>query len=213
MHLDGFLADAELGSDLLVHLPADDEIEHFPFARRERRQANREVVLGDLLLMAAEDFLPDFPNARVMLWGDGPGRKALQGLAKRLRLKRVSFPGPTRDPMQAYAAMDIFVNPARWEAGPYTVLEAMACGLPVVATDVAGNADYVLHDETGLLTPPELPGPIAGALHPLLADLDLRAAYGAAGRKRVESEFTLDRMLATTLAVYREVISERGMGE
>ncbi|HOF88904.1 MAG TPA: glycosyltransferase family 4 protein, partial [Armatimonadota bacterium] len=163
----------------------------------------------DLLLMAAEDFLPDFPHARVMLWGEGPGRKALQGLAKRLRLTRVSFPGPAHDPRQAYAAMDIFVAPSRWEAGPYAVLEAMACGLPVVAADVAGNADYVLHDDTGLLTPPELPGPIAGALRPLLADLDLRAAYGAAGRARVETAFTLDRMIAATLAVYRAVTRER----
>jgi glycosyltransferase involved in cell wall biosynthesis len=162
----------------------------------------------DLLLMAGEDFLPDFPEARVLLWGDGPGRKALQKLTARLRLKRVAFPGATRDPWQAYAAMDIFVAPSRWEAGPYAVLEAMACGLPVVASDVAGNADYVIHDETGVLVPADLPGPIAGALHPLIADLDLRAAYGEAGRKRVETQFTLAQSLQLTAAVYREVMAE-----
>jgi glycosyltransferase involved in cell wall biosynthesis len=219
--------DAGLPEERLVIVPNGLDLNYWRRPTREQRRAARaalglaegDVVVGamarcvpqkglDLLLTAAEDFLPDYPASHVLIWGDGPQRRGLEKMAARLRLPRVRFLGAARDAYSAFAAMDIFVAPSRWEAGPYAVLEAMACALPVVATDVPGNADYVVHDETGLLTPADLPGPIAGALHPLLADLDLRAAYGDAGRKRVETTFTLEQMVGETMAVYREVLAE-----
>lgn len=218
--------DAGLPEERLAVVPNGLDLSFWRRPTRDQRRAARsaagiadgDVVVGamarcvpqkglDLLLTAAEDFLPDYPEAVILVWGDGPDRRALEKTAARLRLPRVRFLGATRDPWSAFAAMDIFVAPSRWEAGPYAVLEAMACGLPVVATDVPGNADYVVHDETGLLTPADLPGPIAGALHPLLADLDLRAAYGDAGRLRIEQEFTLEQMVSETMDVYRDVLA------
>ncbi|HEY3379267.1 MAG TPA: glycosyltransferase [Armatimonadota bacterium] len=164
----------------------------------------------DLLLAAAEEFLPDFPDARVMIWGDGPERRALQRLARRLRVKRVAFYGEASEPWRAYAVMNIFCAPSRWEAGPYAVLEAMACGLPVVASDVPGHADYLEHGESGLLVPADLPGPLDGALRSLLRDTDEREALGEAARRRVAHHFTLERMVAETAAVYRALVPREG---
>jgi len=194
-------------------LPTPDE-------RRQARQAlgisDDETLIGamarltpqkgiDLLLQAAEDILPDFPTARIIIWGDGPQRAMLERMARRLRLRRVTFAGSTRTPREAYMAMDIFCAPSRWEAGPYAVLEAMASGVPVVAADVAGHADAIVEDETGLLAPPELPGPIAGALRALLVDEDPRKDMGLAGRLRVTQHFSVETMVAATANVYREV--------
>lgn len=216
--------DAGLPAEKLVVIPNGLDLAQWPVPTPEERRAARaalglapgEVIVGamarfvpqkglDLLLGAADDFLTLFPAVRLCLWGDGPQRRMLERMAARLRLPRVRFLGETRDPWHAFAAMDVFVNPARWEAGPYAVLEAMACCLPVAASAVPGNADYVAHEATGMLAPPDLPGPIAGALHPLLGDEDIRHAYGQAARARVETHFTLARMVAATAAVYRHI--------
>lgn len=105
--------------------------------------------------------------------------------------------------------MDIFCAPSRWEAAPYAVLEAMACGLPVVASAVPGHVDYIVHDVTGKLEEPELPGPIAGGLRALLANKDIRTAFGDAGRKRVERAFTIDAMLENLAALYQSVYAKQ----
>jgi glycosyltransferase involved in cell wall biosynthesis len=189
--------------------------------RRSYGVTDDEMVIGamarlapqkgiDLLLEAAEDILPDFPQARILIWGDGPQRKRLRGLARRLRLQRVTFLGNTEHPWNAYAAMDIFCAPSRWEGGPYAVLEAMACGLPVVASEVAGHTDCVEDDVTGRLVTPELPGPIAGALRSLLVDSYHLRLLGQAGRRRLEKAFTLEHMVRSTEALYQEVLVRQG---
>jgi glycosyltransferase involved in cell wall biosynthesis len=184
-------------------------------ARRALGVTGEEIVIGalarlvpqkgiDLLVQAAEDLVQDFPNARILIWGDGPQRNSLVALAQRLRLSRMQFVGETDDPARAYAAMDVFCSPSRWEGCPYAVLEAMACGLPVVASDIAGHADLIVDGESGVLCESELPGPLAGALRITLADEDVRASFGAAARKGVEA-YTIEVMVESTAAVYREV--------
>ena len=163
----------------------------------------------DLLLAAAEEFLPDFPTARLLIWGEGPQRKALERLTRQLRLPRVTFLGTCASPWDAYAAMDIYVAPSRWEAGPYAVLEAMACGLPVVASAVAGHTDYVEDNHSGLLVAADMPDPLDGALRSLLIDADRRELMGRNGRRRVLQYFTLSTMVARTAQVYREVAAEQ----
>jgi len=185
-------------------------------ARRALGITGKEIIIGalarltpqkgiDLLVQATEDLAQDFPDMRILIWGDGPQRNALIALARRLRLPCVQFVGETRDPARAYAAMDVFCSPSRWEGCPYAVLEAMACGLPVVASDVAGHSDLIEDGESGVLCESELPGPLAGALRVPLADEDVRAAFGAAARRRVEA-FTIERMVEATAVVYREVM-------
>jgi len=186
-------------------------------ARRAFGITDAELVIGalarlvpqkgiDLLVQAAEDLLPDFPGVRIMIWGDGPQRKSLLDLSRRLALPGIQLLGETRDPAQAYAAMDVFCNPARWEGCPYAVLEAMACGLPVVASDITPHTGLLANGEAGILCENDLPGPLAGALRIVLADQDVRDAFGAAARRHVE-EYTVERMVAGTAAVYREVLA------
>ncbi len=219
---------AGLPVDTLTVIPNGLDCTRWPLpSAAERRQARRaygiadaEVVIGalarlepqkgiDLLLESADDFLADFPQARLIIWGEGAQRKSLQRLALRLGLQRVTFAGACADPWHAYAAMDIFCAPSRWEGGPYAVLEAMACGLPVVASAIAGHEDYLEDGVTGLLASTELPGPLAGALRGVLADVDIRDTLGSAARHHVEHEFTLERMVADTAGVYREVAANR----
>jgi len=215
---------AGLPEDKLAVIPNGiDPARWTPALPKERAAARRalgindeEVVIGamarlapqkgiDLLVQAAEDVLPDFPQARFLIWGDGPQRESLIALARRLRLPRVQFVGETREPARAYAAMDVFCNPSRWEGCPYSVLEAMARGLPVVASDIAGHAHLIADGESGVLCESDLPGPLAGALRIVLADEDVRAAFGVAARAQVE-QYTIQRMVEGTAAVYCEVM-------
>ena len=215
---------AGLPEDKLVVIPNGIDIAQWPVPTPEQRRqarvrwglADNDLVIGamarlvpqkgiDLLLVAAEELFEEFRGARLVIWGDGPDRRMLLRLARRLGVRRVHFPGEAHNPWQAYAAMDIFCAPSRWEAGPYAVLEAMACGLPVIASEVPGHVDYLENDVSGLIVPAELPGPLDGALRTLLIDADRRDALGEAARHRVIHAFTVERMVADTAALYREV--------
>lgn len=214
-----------LAEEKLVVVPNGIDTREWPVPTPDQRRDARarqgfgasDVVVGtmarlvpqkglDLLLVAAEELFVDFRSLRIAIWGDGPQRRFLQRLVRQKNLRQVSFCGETREPWQAYAAMDIFCAPSRWEAGPYAVLEAMSCGLPVVASDVAGHADYLDHDVSGLIASAELPGPLAGALRTLLIDPDRRAALSEAARRQVAEEYGVERMVAATATVYRQAI-------
>jgi glycosyltransferase involved in cell wall biosynthesis len=88
-------------------------------------------------------------------------------------------------------------------------LEAMACGVPVVATAVGGQIDSVVHGVTGVHVPPRDPSALAAALRELLADRERRAALGAEGRRRARRLYGFDRIAAATREVYEEVIPAR----
>lgn len=125
--------------------------------------------------------------------GDGGARAALEAQAAALGLQtRVRFAGwleRTALP-DAYRAADLFVFPSRDEGMPNVVLEAMASGLPVAATDIAGNRDLVVDGETGFLLPVDDVAALAAALERLAADPDLRRRMGAAGRARAVERFS-----------------------
>lgn len=125
--------------------------------------------------------------------GDGGARPALEAQAAALGLQtRVRFAGwleRTALP-DAYRAADLFVFPSRDEGMPNVVLEAMATGLPVAATDIAGNRDLVVDGETGFLLPVDDVAALTAALERLAANPDLRRRMGAAGRRRVVERFS-----------------------
>jgi glycosyltransferase involved in cell wall biosynthesis len=101
--------------------------------------------------------------------------------------------------------LDVFALPSRYEGISNTIIEAMASGLPVVATRVGGNAELVIEGETGMLVAAEDPNAMAAALHSYVASHERRRAHGAAGRARVEARFSLRNMVDGYLAVYDEV--------
>ena len=104
-----------------------------------------------------------------------------------------------------YRTAAVFCLPSWYEAMPLSVLEAMACGVPVVATDVGDVARLVLDGETGLLVPPRDPPALAAALGRLLRDPELRTRMGAAGRRRVLEQFSGAAVLARLDVMYDDL--------
>jgi glycosyltransferase involved in cell wall biosynthesis len=147
-------------------------------------------------------------DGRLVVVGDGEERERLERLARDLQLAEgVVFAGrqpPERMPLY-FAAADVFLFPTeRDEAAPLVLPQAMACGLPVIAS-AAGSVAEVVHrpGENGLLVPPgDIPA-LTDAMRILARDENVRRKLGSAARARVEEEYTLDRMVERTLAVYR----------
>jgi glycosyltransferase involved in cell wall biosynthesis len=142
----------------------------------------------------------------------------LERLRVELSLTRRVFLLGWRDAVAPlYAGCDLYVHPSRSEACPLAVLEAMAAGRAVVATDVGGvpelvvpgGLDRAMPGETGLLVPPENPRALAAAIEVLLADPARCEAMGRSGRARVEAHFSLDRCIDRHAALYRAVVEGR----
>ena len=123
----------------------------------------------------------------------------------------VRFVGRVRDEelLQWYAAADVFVLPSSSEAQGIVALEAMACGLPVVASAVGGLLGTLEDGRTGYLVPSGEVEPLADRIAALLEDEPLRTSMGAAARERVVREFSWSRAVADTLQVYGEVLACR----
>jgi glycosyltransferase involved in cell wall biosynthesis len=151
------------------------------------------------------------PALRLLLVGDDPfgdGRRRAEALARELDLgARAVFAGIRRDVPRVLAASDAFVMSSLWEGLGLVFLEAMAAGLPVLATRVSAVPEVVVDGETGLLVPPSDAATLAAGIERLAADPDLRRRLGAAGRARVRERFGLERMVEETLAVYAELTS------
>jgi predicted dehydrogenase/glycosyltransferase involved in cell wall biosynthesis len=165
-----------------------------------------------LLLAALPAILAAHPGATVLLAGDGPLlRPVARDVARRGLAGAVRMLGPRGDVPDLMAAADLLLLPSRFEGLPLVALEAMAAGLPVVATDVPGNADAVEHGVTGWLAAPE-PAAFAGAVLAALGDEDARRDRAAAARERQASRFGLDRMVDEVRGVYAEVARQGGAG-
>jgi glycosyltransferase involved in cell wall biosynthesis len=156
--------------------------------------------------------LAQVDNATLVIVGDGAERAALEALANDLGVaRRIHWAGHRRDGDRLLPAFDLFVQPSLHEGLPNTVLEAMAAGLPVVATGVGGTPEVVVDGITGLLVPPRDPDALAQAITRLLHDPDLRLQMGQAGRERVASHFTVARMVEQTEQLYEQLLAEKGI--
>lgn len=143
---------------------------------------------------------------RLDVVGDGPDRASLEELHRSLGLDgRVGLTGTRNDVPELLAASAVFVLSSRSEGLPISVLEAMAAGLPVVASDVGGLREQVVDGETGYLVPSGDAAALADALARLLDDPALRGRLGAAGRARAERLFDLPAFRAAHLTLYREL--------
>jgi sugar transferase (PEP-CTERM/EpsH1 system associated) len=150
-------------------------------------------------------------RARLVIVGDGPLRPQVEQAVREAGLgERVWLAGERQDIPRILGALDCFVLPSRAEGISNTLLEAMACGLPVVATAVGGNGELVLPGETGQLVPPEHPAALAEALATYFRDPGLALRHGAAGRRRVEAQFSLDVMVSRYLACYDRLLGPVG---
>ncbi|GGO56212.1 glycosyl transferase family 1 [Streptomyces daqingensis] len=155
------------------------------------------------LLKAWVDVTEQVPGAWLVLVGDGPDRAALEARAPR----QVLFAGASKAVDRWYAAADVTVLPSRWEGMALTPLEAMACGRPVVVTDVGGARECLPPgQEDPCLVPPDDPEALAASVTRILRDDALRAHLGEAARKHVTAEFDVRRTASSVLDLYREVL-------
>lgn len=146
----------------------------------------------------------------LLLVGDGPLRdQCVQVLTQSGDLADAWLPGAREDVAELMRRFDVFVLPSQIEGISNTILEAMATGLPVIATRVGGNTELLVNGETGTLVPRSDPDTMAEAMASYAENGALRKAHGAAGRIRVETLFSLDRMVSRYLALYDEVLSRR----
>lgn len=142
----------------------------------------------------------------VLLAGEGHDAARLQRLAKQLGVAdSVRWLGFQDDVRPVLWAADVFVHPSRREGLSCAILEAMAAGLPVIATSVGGIPELVRHGETGLLVPPDAPTHLADALRRLRAEKALRQRLGTNAQRFVREHHTPEGMVAATLAVYRRL--------
>jgi glycosyltransferase involved in cell wall biosynthesis len=145
-------------------------------------------------------------TARLLLVGDGPDRAACEALAGELGVaERVTFAGTAEDTAEVYGGMDVFALSSRTEQMPLVVLEAMACGLPVVATDVGDVREMVAEPNRELVVGRDDVAGMAAALDRLVGDGALRAELGAANRRRCEEQFEAGACLGRYAELYERV--------
>ncbi|HZE75279.1 MAG TPA: glycosyltransferase [Gemmatimonadales bacterium] len=158
---------------------------------------------GHAYLLAAAARVPE---ATFVLAGDGPLRAELERLAAELNVAdRCVFLGYRSDVSDLLAAADVFVLPSLFEGLPVSVLEAMAAERAVVATAIGGTDEAVTHEVTGLLVPPRDPAALAAAIRRLQADPQLAGRLAAAGRERVQREFSSAATARNVMRIYDEV--------
>lgn len=158
------------------------------------------------LVDAAALVLRQVPDARFIIAGEGELRPQLERQIKEHRLeKHVFLAGFRPDVLSLHKSFDVFVLSSTTEGLGTSLLDAMACGKPIVATTAGGIPEVVEHDATGLLVPPRDAGHLAQALVALLKDPDKRRRFGAAGLARVRERFSAERMVQETLGVYQRV--------
>jgi glycosyltransferase involved in cell wall biosynthesis len=158
-------------------------------------------------LEAAREVLASGANLQFVLVGEGHLEGMVQQRVVSLGLEdQVLLTGFRTDIPQVLAALDVFVLPSLYEGMPYTLMEAMAAGRAVVATDVAGNRDLVRHEETGLLVPPGQADRLASAILRLVSAPDERARLGQAALAAAKVRTTPDQVAQQVMELYVSVL-------
>ena len=173
--------------------------------------ANLHPIKGiDVLLRAWRQVAMVEPRARLLIVGDGPLRAELEGLATDLRCgSTVRFVGSRTDVAELLRAADLFVLPSRSEGCNNAILEAMATGLAVVATDAGGTAETVTPNRTGWLVPPEAPGPLAETVLAALLDTPARQRVGQAARAFAVEHLAMDAWIRRYALLYRHLADRK----
>lgn len=184
--------------------------------RQELGIAEDALIIGSVCRLIEQKGLPhairafhqiadQFPEAHYVIIGDGLLRPALEQQIAALNLGgRVHLPGWRSNAAALMPAYDVFLMPSLWEGFGLVVLEAMAACLPVIASRISALPEIVVENQTGLFTAPADESALAAHMARLLADPARREGMGAAGRARLESEFSLSKMIDRTIAFYAQ---------
>lgn len=217
---DSKIATLHNGVDLQRFLPVERSIEA-PVAKRNHQKVvfgtlgRQDAIKGlDVFLTALHILLEERPEwrerLRVVMAGDGDERDRCERLRARYGLDAVvEFPGEVEDVPQLLGQFDFFVQPSLNEGISNTVLEAMASGLPVIATNVGGNPELVRDGVDGCLVPPGDAHTLCAALATYIDDSALRLRQGASGRQRAENSFSLEAMTRNYERLYSQIPSSQ----
>lgn len=162
-----------------------------------------------VFLEAAKEILDTLPNTYFLIVGDGSEREKLERLSDRLGIsRRVVFAGFRPNTAEVLQLFDVSVLSSLpvIETFPMTILESMAAAKPVVVTDVGGLSEMVINGETGIIVPPDDPKSLATAITRILQDPMLARRMGQAGRKRVEANFTIEKMTEKYQTLYQGLV-------
>ena len=202
------------------------DIDHFhPRNKGESRKKlslpkNRKIILSvrrlvyknglDTLIESAPLVARDHPDTLFVVAGKGPSRKLIEDRIKELGIEdNIKLTGFVPDKLLPvyYDATDYFVLPsASGEGLPLVLLEAMACGLPVIATTVGGTPEIIKHMKNGVLVPPRNPEAMAETISKLLSEERLGPAIGEEARRIVEDRFTWEKNLRQLQSIYSEFL-------
>ncbi|NJL83220.1 MAG: glycosyltransferase family 4 protein [Chloroflexaceae bacterium] len=174
---------------------------HIIMVARFNEQKDQETLLKAVSYLKNCEF-------SLSLVGSGPSLTDCKALAQTLGISsRISFLGDRTDVPQLLAQAQIFVLSTHYEGLPISIIEAMRAGLCVVATDVNGVSEAVVHRETGLLVPHSNVDALALAIEHLINFPEQRNLFGKAGRQKFLKEFTLERMIIETEAIYKQFLT------
>lgn len=173
--------------------------------RLARQKRIKDLIWAlELIRVMQDDFV-------FLIAGDGPERQSLEQFTNSLQLgPRVRFLRHRSDALRILAAADLFWLASDFEGLSNSVMEAMASGLPVVASDIPPNRELVVHGTTGYLVPVGDRVAFAQFAQKLLLDPELSRQMGSAGRERIGREFSVERMVAAYAQLYRHVVAPRG---
>jgi glycosyltransferase involved in cell wall biosynthesis len=166
----------------------------------------------DTLVAAWREVRARFPLAQLRVVGEGPEIRALENQARANKLtigprQAIEFPGSLADSTDALQQADLFVLPSREEGMSIALLEAMALGLPVVASSIAGNRALIGEGEHGRLVAPDDPVSLSRAIIGQWEDFERAVSMGKAARGRVEREFSIRCVARAHLALFEELIA------
>lgn len=205
------------GVDTSRHMPVSEEYKQKLRATLSLPLQSRLVVYAgrlvpekrvDHLLQLWDAIRSKFHDAHLLILGEGPEESRLRGM----QIDGVQFTGQVDDAGRYLQAADLFVLPSSTEGLSNSMLEAMSCGLPVLATKVGGAPDVITDRVSGYLIPPDDLDALRGGLESLLGDGALRFRLGAAARERIVSDFSLDSVAGRLSALYDRLLNSNTTG-
>jgi glycosyltransferase involved in cell wall biosynthesis len=162
----------------------------------------------EYLIEAIPKILEPIPDVKFMIVGDGPLKIPLETMSRKLKVTdSVIFAGFRSDIREILAAIDILVIPSLLEGFPMVTLEAMAMAKPIIATRIDGVIEQITDGENGLLVPPKDHEALTESILKLIQDKELSGRLGRLARKKVEQEFSVEKMVAETEKVYLSLLS------
>ena len=216
--------DLKVPAEKVVLIPNGVDVEEFaPGSEHTRREKRRELgladgpVLGiiarlsdvkghDVLVRSFQRVIARFPEAQLLIAGQGKEENALKRLVRTLNLEEhVRFYPLVEQASGLLALFDVFVMPSRQEGLGLAIMEAQACGVPVVASRVGGIPDLIADRRTGILVPPGEPELLAEAIVTVLSDGKLARTIGANAREFIVQNFSAEKMAEETLKAYEKL--------